>query len=169
MKKSFFDPEILNPDVSIFSSCPTCQGLIPIKLKDADLCLEERICPHCGIEIYENEIIEAAGKNIVTTQAISSANKIASFDMAVVVFLGVSLLTFLFNQVFLTILFIGLTLTAWTIPLIFCIRWFHKHGRWLLNDEDYLSAKSEIKKSGLLWSAAHLLNILLTIFRVSQW
>jgi len=166
MKKSFFDPEILNPEVSIFSACPTCQGLIPIKLKDDDLCLEKRVCPHCGIEIYESEIIEAAGKNIVITQAVSSANKIASFDMAVLVFLGVSILVFLFNQFFLTVLFITLTLAVWTVPFVFCIGWVYKHGKWLLNDEDYLIAKSEIKKSGLLWSAAHVLNALLIIFRI---
>ncbi len=169
MKKSFFDPEILNPDVSIFSECPTCRGLIPIKLKDNDLCLEERHCPHCGIQIYENEIIEAAGKNIVTTQAVSSANKVASFDLAVLIFLGVSLLNFLFNQFFLIVLFTVLTLTIWTFPLIFCIKWFWRYDRWMLNDEDYLIAKSEIKKSALLWSAAHFLNALLIIFRVFKW
>lgn len=166
MRKRFFDPEILNPDVSIFSSCPTCQGLIPIKFKDGDLCLDERKCPHCGIEIYESEIIEAAGKNIVLTQAVSSANKIASFDLAVLPFLAVSLLVFLFNKVFLTALFAVLTIAVWTIPLIFCIKWFCKHGSWLLNDEDYLTAKNEMKKSGLLWLAAHLLNALFIVFRI---
>lgn len=166
MKKSFFDPEILNPDVSIFSACPTCKGLIPIKLEDGDLGLGTRNCPHCGIEIYESEIIEAAGKNIITTQAVSSANKVASFDPAIVIFLGLSLFVFLFNQSFFIVLFTVLTITAWTIPLVFCIKWLWRYGRWMIDDEDYLTAKNEIKKSGLLWSAAHIFNALLVIFRI---
>ncbi len=168
MKKSFFDPEILDPNISIFSACPTCQRLILIKLKDNNLCLEGRICPHCGIEIYANEIIEGAVKTTVTTQAVSSANKIASFDMAVWVFLAVSLFVFLFNQRFLTVLFVILTLTIWTIPLVLCLSWYYKHGRWMMNNEEYFSAKNEVKKSGLLWLAILIFNCLLIIFRIYQ-
>jgi hypothetical protein len=160
------DPNFLNPSISVFSNCPTCQGLIPIKRKDGILDVEERNCPHCGIQIYREEIIENLLRNVFITQAISSANQIISLDIAIFIFLSVSIFTFFYSSQFPFIhnLFI-VCLAVWIFPLILCIGWLYKHGQWVSNDEEYLQAKNTIKKSTVLWITAHFFNLLLLIYK----
>jgi hypothetical protein len=161
---SFFDKELLTPIIHTFSECPTCNELIP--LNESILATIEK-CPKCGVFIDMDELLHNFVTNFQTTQAISSANKISTFDIAVIIFVVIIVsYTFIFQlfseeifKSFFNYLRILNTLT-FTTPLILTVRWYLQHGKLKSNDNDFLFAKKEAKKSLLLWIFAHVLNAL---------
>jgi hypothetical protein len=163
----FIDPNFLNPPISTFTNCPTCEKLISIRNENDLLIVEDKTCPHCGIKIRQEEVIENFLKNFLNTQAISSANNITSFDIAVYIFISVSVLNFFYQSplFLLDYLFGFLSITAWIIPLFLCLQWLYKHGRWNFADKEYTELKREVKKSSFLWLFAHILNFLLFLFK----
>jgi len=152
---SFHDPEFLDPKITPYSKCPFCKKLIRVTIQGEALFFEERICPHCQIFIEEEEIINGFIKNFSLTQSCTSANKISSFDVAVIFFLGVNFLLFWMD---FPIWFRILCILPYFSPLIICLQWFRRHY-WYDHflDPEYSIAVKEMKKSLSLWIFANIL------------
>lgn len=160
---SFYDPQILDPNITLFSKCRYCQKLIGIEFTDDNLILNERKCPHCEIFLEEQDLFNGLIKNFSYTQAYLSAQKIISFDLVVIPFICVNLLVFWIG--FPSWFRIIFGLIPYTSPIIFCVKWFRQHY-WFdhLTDEEYISAVKDVKKSLLIWIFAKIFCWILLFF-----
>ena len=160
----------LNPSISLFSSCPNCKHLIPVKSENDTFYIGENNCKHCGVEINGQELIEGFIKNFVTTQAISSANSILGLDLAAIIFLAVSIFivaAFVFFPLPIFILYIifAFNTLVYAIPIYICIRWLIKFGNWKIEDKEFIESKKNIKKSLTFWIVAHFLVIIVFLYK----
>src|SRR5262245_60021029 len=146
IKKDFLDPK-----VTPIANCHTCGEMVQFGLEK---------CPNCGIVLDQEDIYPSVVVNFIITQAISSANSIRTFDVAVFFSLGVSLLRlglempFWYNVV---------TCIPWLFPLIIIIRWFFKHGRWPITDGEYELAKKEMRSGFGLWLVVNGFNLIVLL------
>jgi hypothetical protein len=118
--------------------------------------LEARACPNCGVELSEDRIRDSLLENLRHTWAIASANKFASFDLAIIPFMAVSILvTFMEFPVSLRIA----NLIIYSGPVILCLKWFYRYWyRLRFTDPEYLDAVRRMKRVLALWTAANLIN-----------
>ena len=143
---TFYDSEILDPKITPFSRCRYCRNLIRLEAADDNLILDERKCPHCEIFLEKEDVINGLITDFSYTQAYLSAQKIVSFDLAVIPFIAVNLIAFWIG---LPLWFrIAFALVPYFSPIFFCVKWFREHY-WQnhLADEEYLSAVKDVKKS----------------------
>jgi hypothetical protein len=142
------DKNILDPEITLIAQCHTCNEKIIYGIEK---------CPYCGIMIDYDDIIPSIVNNFVIAQAISSANTIRTFDMAVIFFLGTSLIRYIIDYP----TWIDIVMSAlWVMPLIIITRWHFKHGRWESADPDYLLSKKQMKWAFKLWLVANAFNII---------
>ena len=160
----FIDPKFIDPAVTPFGNCPTCQALIRLKVENNVVSIDERNCPNCKIQISEEEILESFIKNFLLTQAVSSANSILGFDLAVPVFLIVAVFSVLTEDspTLSTYFFV----ISFLLPLFICLRWLLRFGKYHIPDEEFIDAKRKVKLSSMLWIAAHTLNVILWIYNL---
>ena len=112
-------------------------------------------CPYCGVTLDPDELYPSVVKNFVITQAVSAANNLRSFDLAVIFFLGVGI----YSSFFLELLwFHAICSIVWLTPLLMIWSWFTKHGKWQLSDPDYEFSKKEMIAGLKLWLGAHFFN-----------
>ncbi|MBO0724688.1 MAG: hypothetical protein J2P52_03730 [Blastocatellia bacterium] len=140
------DRNLLDPEISLIGKCHTCSEQI---------LFEQEFCPHCGIKIDHDDIAPSVVNNFLLTQAVSSANTIRTFDVAVYIFLGQSLIRFMID---FPLWYDVVTSLFGIIPIIIIGRWFRRHGNWETRDGDYLTARKKLKKSFWLWLAANAFN-----------
>ena len=153
----FTDPELLDPLIHCYASCPTCAKLVGIRADDdGRLDLRQRKCPHCGTFIDESDIAESFSSNFLHTQAIASANKLSSLDIAFLPFVATNLL----------LLFAGfpvwarvLNLLIYCVPFTLGLSWLHRYYlRYRAHDAEYNEAITSVRRFMLLWAAAHALS-----------
>lgn len=141
------DKDFHDPAVTAFAKCYTCGASVRYGLAR---------CPRCEIELDQERLLPSAFNHYVITQAVSAANSIRTYDFAVYFSIGASLIQ-LFSD---THPLLGTVASvAWLGALGLIIYWFVQHGRWDSDDEDYLRARAEMKKSFLLWLAANFFNL----------
>ena len=141
------------PAVHPFVECPNCQQLLEYEAKN---------CPRCREEISAEYGLVSAIVVLHNTQACSVANSISAVDaffpLALIgsaVILGFDL----FGSGS-PILF-SLTPLWSAIPLLAIVVWFIRFGRFPVGDEEYLKARSEMRKSLLLWLAFFIVQLLI--------
>jgi phage FluMu protein Com len=141
----FFDKEILSPKIHPIATCPSCKTLIDLNNVQFINYLEglETKCPKCSNILDIFDLSDNYRKHFQLTQAISSANRISTFDIAVIIFVVIIVsYTFIFQlfseeifKSFFNYLRILNTLTFIT-PLILTFRWYFQHGKLKSNDAD---------------------------------
>jgi hypothetical protein len=157
------DTENLSPVIHCFAKCFLCKRLIAIKRdENGEIALGERDCPHCGVFLDESQIATSLAQNFWHTAAITSANKLLAFDLAVIPFLLCGLLAAFvgypiwFRLVFLVPYF-GMIVILW--------KWMYRYWyRIRFDDEEYLEAFRGIKRSLQLWIFTNLLCWLMLLF-----
>jgi hypothetical protein len=103
----------------------------------------------------------------VITQAVSSANTIRTFDLAVLFLLGVGVCNSLLNEEFL-LKFHMITSAVYLSPIILIFRWFYKYRMLSSSDPDFNFSKKELRSGLLLWLGAHFLNGLLIYINLGK-
>ncbi|HKX29693.1 MAG TPA: hypothetical protein VJ302_18530 [Blastocatellia bacterium] len=136
----------MEPEITLCGNCPGCRELILLGTEK---------CRYCGLELDQEQLYQSAIRNFVITQAISSANTIRTFDLAVFFFLGCTAILYLGDY---GIRFEILATSCWLSPLVLIARWYFKHGRWPTDDEEYQRSKKEMRSGFFLWTATHFLN-----------
>ncbi|MCI0389710.1 MAG: zinc ribbon domain-containing protein [Acidobacteria bacterium] len=137
---------LLEPEITLTANCHNCGEIVTYgQVK----------CPYCDILLDQEEIFPSVVKNFVITQAVSAANNLRSFDVAVLIFLVVSVyISFFTELLWLHIVFS----IVWLIPLLLIGGWFAKHGKWVTPDPDYEFSKKEMRAGLKLWLGAHFFN-----------
>lgn len=121
----------LEPEITPYGNCPRCRELV---------LFGSTHCPYCDLELDQEEIFPSVIVNFVITQAISSANSIRTFDMGVIIFIGMIVSRYFVNYG----LWVDIGLSSfWLLPLWMIVRWYFKHGRWEIDDEEYSHAKKK--------------------------
>lgn len=165
-----FENRFLDPSVHLFSKCPNCEKLIPIKTKGEEFYTEDKNCQNCGFEFNSYELLQNLAINTIVTQAVSSANSITGFDLAVVIFIPLIIfLLFIFPLfapvfVFIKIAFL-FNISVNFLPVIICIRWLLKFGRWQFEDEEFTESKKKVKSTLFLWVVAHIFSMILYLYK----
>lgn len=140
------DDDFLDPPITPFGKCHTCKETVVFGIKH---------CPQCGIELDYDEIFPSIHDYFVITQAVSSANNLRTFDVSILLLIGVSFIRFSFDY---GLWFLIITGIVWILPLIRINQWFGRHGKWECSDPDYLEAIERMKWSRKLWIAANIFN-----------
>ena len=143
--------DFLDPPITPFGNCHTCGETVVFGIRQ---------CPHCGIEIDHDDIFPSVYNYFVIAQAISSANNLRTLDASIVVLIGVSLTSLVFDYGLWFTLITGLT---WVIPLIRIIRWFRRHGNWECSDHEYQEARERMRWSLKLWIAASIFSAIVIL------
>jgi hypothetical protein len=141
--------DFLEPEITLVANCHTCGEMVRFGLEK---------CANCGITLDQEEIFPSVIVNFVITQACSSANSIRTLDVGVLLFLGVSLMRYVIDY---PLWFNLIASVFWLGPLVMILRWFHKHGRWNIADQEYEFAKKEMREGLRLWLAAHIFNAII--------
>src|SRR5690242_3235313 len=81
----FFDREFIAPTVHCFARCYMCKRLVPIKKVGGNFDLTDRECPHCGVFLTTQHLANTFVDNFLSTQAVTSAKKIAGMDPAAII------------------------------------------------------------------------------------
>lgn len=158
------DPEILDPTVHCFARCFSCRNLVRIgENEEGDLDFSERQCPNCGVFLDEEGVSNSFVVELLHTTAITSANKVSSFDIAIFPYLGVGVLLAAVGYPY-TVRVVNL------IPYLFILtiylRWFYRYWyKCRFDDPEYLESVSAVRKSFYIWIAATILNWTLLLFR----
>jgi hypothetical protein len=156
---AFADRELIDPVVHCFARCHWCRAFIPITKDENGLVLDERNCPKCGAEISQERLISSFAQNFIHTQAITSANKFISLDLAAVPFLACSILLVFMNfPLWFRIPF----MLVYHAPIVLAINWLRKYWYYFrFTDEEYMTSVRQMKRFLLIWIAANLINWLL--------
>lgn len=143
--------------VHCFARCHWCKKLVAIREdEDGALVLTERECANCGADLTEQHIRDSLFENLFHTWAVTSANKFISFDLAIIPFMGVSILiTFMEFPLWIRIL----NLLIYHMPIILCLQWFYKYWYYVrFTDEEYSDAVGRMRRLLVLWTGANLVN-----------
>ena len=128
-----------------FIECPNCKRLVKVGTKR---------CGDCYEEIAEAYALSSAVTVVFNTVACDVANSIASLNAFAVlaVLLGIFL--------YVSDLYISgspriFYLTLWwpMIPLLSAVLWLNRFGSFPLGDDEYLSAKRQLRRTLTLWLA----------------
>jgi RNA polymerase subunit RPABC4/transcription elongation factor Spt4 len=131
------DAPFTNPRVTPFVQCPSCKRLIEC---------EAALCPHCREEIDPQYAKLSKLVVVYQTAAVSSANTIKTAEMGAAIVFVASFIGFWFDP--------PLIIANLLTPLISVAAvgvWFYRFGRFRLNDEEYLKAWRDMRKSLALW------------------
>ena len=135
----------------------------------AILKLGAKYCLFCLNDIDQERARKEAAVYVTVTKAIQSAFAITNRDLVVLVFIVYTFWMrwsgregfydvprgWLWAEVIFAVF--------WLIPIVAIIRWFYLHGKLTTEDEEYLSAKKEVRRSLRLWIAAQIFHLLLVI------
>ena len=128
-----------------FIECPNCRKLVKVGT---------RRCRDCYEEISDDYALSSAVTVVFNTVACDVANTIASFDRFAVLAVPLGIALF-----FLDLYSFGspglfyFTLLWPVLPLLNAILWIDRFGTFPLGDEEYLSAKNNVRRSLTLWLA----------------
>jgi hypothetical protein len=158
----FSDPELINPVVHCFARCYMCKKLVAIPPGDNDPDLSGRDCPHCGVHLTQQRIINTLVENILNTQAVTSAHKLASFDPAAIIVLVINVVVA--SMGLFPVWFRAINVVLYVMPVVAILRWFRKFWwTFRFTDEEYLEALRHMKLSLLLWTFTELLSAALLL------
>lgn len=161
----FIDSRFINPSVHLFSKCPNCEKLLPVKLSGEEYYIEEKVCQNCGFEFDSYELLQNLVKNTIVTQAVSSASSILGLDLAVIIFVLASIIVFFLLPSFFLVLYFLFTTTTYSIPIFICVRWLFKFGRWKIIDEEFIEAKKNVKSSLIFWIVTHIFVVAIFLYK----
>ena len=135
MRESIF----ADPPVTAFVECPNCKRLLAYGA--------ER-CPHCYEEISE-EYARVSGAIVgINTKACAMANTIKTFDVSVVIAIGMAVLELLSTPPSVPIIPF-----SWPVVVLLAIGlWFIRFGRFKWGDEDYVRARKQMLSRLIAWS-----------------
>ena len=140
------------PAVYPFVECPNCRQLLE---------LGAEACPRCREEIDPSYGLVSAIVVHHNTQACSVANSISGFNAFVPLALVGSVLIYALDVYVSGAPTLFPLILIWpTVPLIAILVWFFRFGRFKIGDDEYLSARREMRKSFLLWLAILLVQAL---------
>lgn len=161
---AFVDPELLDPVIHCFARCFSCKTLIRLGTDaEGEIDVSERKCPHCGVFLEEDHVVDSFTYEFLHTAAITSSNKLQSLDLAVIPYVAVGLLMLWMGY---PIWFRILMLLPYLGALTIIVRWLYRYSYKIrFTDDEYLEAASAIRRSLYLWSAATALNWTLLLFR----
>ena len=142
------------PDVSLFVPCPCCGRLLSE--------WPER-CPHCRELIDDDQRVVGAVLTGIVTQAVSVANNLATFDVAILLCLGLTAYAYVSGFTVFALVF----LKTGAIALYGCGRWLRRYGRLGSTDPDFVAANSRVRLSLAMWLAFMLFEGALTIWVVA--
>jgi len=164
---NFFDRELIEPSVHCFAQCYMCKRLVRIPPAQNGMDLSSRDCPHCGVHLTQQQIISTLVTNILHTQAVISAKKIAGMDPAALITVAVSVLLLWIGAY--PVWFRAINVVIYVMPLVLISRWFRKYW-WSVrfSDEEYIDSVRHMKLSLLLWLSTDILNSALLLFRSSE-
>jgi hypothetical protein len=126
-------------------------------------------CPYCESEVDQERAKREATAYVAVTKAIQAAGTITNRDIAVFLFLFYTFWMrwsgreafydaprgWLWAEVIFAI--------GWLIPVVAISRWFYLHGGLTTEDEEYLTAKKDVRWSLRLWIAAQVFHLLLVV------
>ncbi len=148
-----------------FAKCSSCGQLIKLEIKNETVLTNSRKCPFCKIELEEVEITSSFAQSLITTAGLQAAGKVLGFDAALFIFFGVVIFemtvlyfvkdTFSYFPHFI----FGFTVIYFLTGFNLSNKWLKDFGTFEVNDEDFNSAKKNIKLSRLVWTAAFVLNL----------
>ena len=139
------------PDVSELFACPNCKRLLSVALDQ---------CPHCRELIDEKQKLIGTAVHVTVTQACSLANTISTGDPIVILLLGLTAISFLFDFTWLA----GITIITGVMVLAAIVRWRRLYGWLPVEDPDLVAAKREMKKSLRLWIAFVCLEVVIIAY-----
>lgn len=143
--------DFLEPLITLIADCHTCGEKVRFGFEK---------CPNCGIELDQEALFPSVVQNFVLTQAVSSANTIRTLDPAVFFFLGTALIRYVIAYP----LWWNLATTIfWFGPPVLIIRWFYKHGRWGIENQEYKNAGKEMWAGLKFWAVSHVFNAIIII------
>jgi hypothetical protein len=141
--------------------CPHCRRLLPYGTSCCKYCLEDIDDEYAQVNAYIH---------FQLTQAISHANKIATFDPAIIFFAIASLclrwlkLEFFGETPRLWIVVAILFNLVWLLPLVGIIVWFYRYGRWrAIEEEEYQSKRKSMRLSLRMWLAAYIFQVVILV------
>ncbi len=150
-----------------FAKCSSCRQLIKLEIENETVLTSSRKCPFCKIEIEEDEIAATFAENLLTTAALQSAGKVLGFDVALFIFFGVVFFEMAILY-FVKDMFPQFPHFIFIFTIMYFLTGFNLNNKWLKNfgileadDEDFISAKKNIRLSRLVWMAAFVFNLLL--------
>lgn len=166
LEVTFSDPELLDPRVHCYTRCPWCRQLVAVEFDPEGLIIRDRLCPKCGAHFPEQMVAAGFFQNFYHTQAVTSANKFISLDLAVIPFLLAQLLvTWMGFPIWFRLIYASIYLGNVVIGL----RWFYRF--WYstrFTDDEYLAAVSLMKRFLAAWSVALIvvwLSLVIEIYR----
>lgn len=135
----------------------------------AILALGARHCPYCESEIDQERAQNEAIAYVTTTKAIQSADAITNRDLVILLFIFYTFWMrwsgreafydvsrgWLWAEVIFAV--------GWLVPIVAITRWFYLHGKLTTEDEEYLIARKEVRRSLRLWIAAQVFHLLLVV------
>jgi hypothetical protein len=151
---------LFDRDITPCFQCYCCREIVALGAK---------YCPYCASEIDQERAEKEATSYIAVTKAIQSAGAITNRDLVVLLFI---IYTFwmrwcgreafydvprgwLWAEVIFAV--------CWLVPIVAITRWFYLHGKLITGDEEYLTAKKEVRWSLKLWLAAQVFHLLLVV------
>ena len=144
------DAPFTNPRVTPFIKCSCCARLIEC---------HSAFCPYCREEI-DSRYAELSRLVVVyQTAAVSSANTIKTAELGAALIFVASFIGFWFTP--------SLIIANLLTPIISVVAvgvWFYRFGRFRLNDDEYLKAWRDMRKSLTLWLALIGVQILAVIY-----
>ena len=130
MSESFYK----DPEVSALFPCPNCRRLLSLELDQ---------CPHCRELIGEDQKLFGTFMHVTIAQARSLANAISTGDPAVVILLGITALSYLFDLAWMA----GITIITGVMAIVAILRWRRQYGWLPVEDAEVVAAKREMKQS----------------------
>lgn len=148
-----------NDEINLSLYCPQCSELLPVGTKR---------CKYCYEEIDEERGQFNTAISFALTAATSSANTVGTFDPAVIIYFGVTLLGLWLKWMFISegLYYVWLALeifnVVWFLPLIGIIIWLFSHGRWRIVEDEYEEKKKAMRQSLAMWLAAYVFHYAVT-------
>jgi hypothetical protein len=139
------EPLLKKPAVHSFVECPNCKQLLEYGAG---------VCPRCREEINSDYALVSAVVVHHNTQACSLANSIKGGDTFAYIAIVGSVFIYAIDIYAIGSLALFYFIVLWpVIPLLVVTVWFIRFGGFKIGDEEYLSAKREMRGSLLLWLA----------------
>jgi hypothetical protein len=125
-------------NVTPFTECPNCGRFLSLRAEK---------CPDCHEVIDEGYAFFSALHITVITQACSFANSIKYVDLIAILAFCTSVYLYILNDRWLFML--APIMSA--VPLVFIVLWFSRFGRFKFAEDDFQTAKRDMRSSLVLW------------------